>query len=142
MKCITSYPGVIRTLNTIRKALKDTDGAAADDEETLQRLNHLGVVLPHLQALHSEESSRRQDHVIWHAANACYEQLKRFIVKHEKLLPDIGPAADKCNPRTAFRWTQWPLSTSTEVGKLWKQIEHDLMATNLALSVHAMLVLA
>lgn len=41
----------IRPLNTIKKTLKDTDGAAADYEETLQRLNHLGVVLQHLQAL-------------------------------------------------------------------------------------------
>ena len=75
--------------------MKDTGGGAADYKETLQRLNHLSVMVQHLQALQSEESSLRQGHVNWDAANACYEQLKRFIVKQEKLRPDIGPAADK-----------------------------------------------
>lgn len=56
------------------------------------------------------------------------------------MLPDSGPAVDKWQPRTAFRWTRWALSTSKEVGKLWKQIEHDLMTINLAFGVYATLV--
>ncbi|KAL9093801.1 MAG: hypothetical protein Q9159_000103 [Coniocarpon cinnabarinum] len=127
----------VRLLNSIRKALRATDGAQNHFQHTIQRIENLVDILKCLQSLSGISSDLDPDRSIWKQASTCQQHLQDFVDSQEKFWKRLGPTTSpKWGLKTSWRKIEWSLSAAKDVEKLWQDVRQDMDTIQLAVSLH------
>jgi hypothetical protein len=132
------FMAAIHLVHKIITALRDTDGASSQYNQTISELNGLEGLLRSVQSACSADVDPQQRDNLHLLGHACYIPLSKFFSKIEVLEPSLGNFATENNhiierTKRAARKLHWGLQIKKELSELNAAMAPRIGAINMQL---------
>lgn len=117
----------------ITRALRETGGAKADYQESIEFLSGLGTTLQNLRSIAPILVNATQDGVLQLEIDRIVEPLSTFSKNIQRFDSALGSQSSRGAWRSAPRKVQWATQVSKEVQKLRDRISLPLAGLNIFL---------
>jgi hypothetical protein len=128
----------IHLVHKVITALRETDGASSQYNQTISELHGLEGLLRNVQSAHSADVDPQQLNKLQLLGRECYIPLNKFFSKIKVLEPSLGNLATGNNriidrTKRAARKVHWGLQVKKELSELTAAMGPRISAINMQL---------